>query len=190
MLARADAPIRSRPRLAADPRCPARVAAGDGTDAGRTYVPDVAATRWAMSASEPVTARRRVTLADQVKEVAQVAPGVAQAGQVAVVVLVGRGPSLSIGRRSVDRVAQDRAGHAAAPATSAAQLARGNGDDLDARLAEQGVGEGVPVVADDDTGLERHDVVAVVPLLPHRAEPVTAGGHDPEVDAERRCQGR
>src|SRR5215217_8886659 len=99
-----------------------------------------------------------------------------QAEQVAVVVVVAHGPSSGSIRRSVDGVAQDRAGHAPAAAASAAELAGGNGDDLDARLAQQGVGERVPVVADNDTGLERHDVVAVVPLLTHRPEPVAAGG--------------
>ena len=64
----------------------------------------------------------------------------------------------ALGRRcpgSVDGVAQDRAGHATAAAAPPAELAGGDGDDLDACLAQQGVGVGVAVVADDDAGLER-----------------------------------
>src|ERR1044072_7324378 len=86
---------------------------------------------------------------------------------------------------SVGGVAQDGAGHAAAAAAAPAEVSGGDGDALHARLAQERVGEGVAVVADDDTGLESQDVVAVVPLLAHGSEPVAAGRHHPAVDAER-----
>ena len=50
-----------------------------------------------------------------------------------------------------------------------------DGDHLDAGLAQQRVGVGVAVVGDDDAGLERHDVVAVVPLLALGLVGVAAG---------------
>ena len=52
------------------------------------------------------------------------------------------------------------------------------GSHLDAGLAQRGVGAGVALVADDDAGLERDDVVAVVPLLALGLEGVTAGLDD------------
>ena len=60
----------------------------------------------------------------------------------------------------------DRAGHAVAAATAAAELRAVDGEHLDALLAHQGVGVLVALVGDDDTRLEGDDVVAVVPLLP------------------------
>src|SRR4051794_8305035 len=67
--------------------------------------------------------------------------------------------------RLLDGVAFDRAGHAAGATTAAAQLAAGDGDDLDALLAQVRVGGDVALVADDHAGLDREEVVAVVPLL-------------------------
>ena len=64
------------------------------------------------------------------------------------------------------------------------ELAGGDGDDLDAGLAQGGVGQDVAVVADDDAGLERDDVVAVVPLLALDAVDVAGGRDHPEVDAD------
>ena len=58
-----------------------------------------------------------------------------------------------------------RAGHAVAAAAALAELEALDGDHLDAGLAQRGVGAGVALVGDDDPGLERDDVVAVVPLL-------------------------
>ena len=46
-----------------------------------------------------------------------------------------------------------------------------------AGLAQQRVGVGVAVVGDDHARLERHDVVAVVPLLALRLVGVAAGRH-------------
>ena len=52
-----------------------------------------------------------------------------------------------------------------AAAAAAAEFRAADGDHLDAGLAQQRVGVDVAVVADDHAGLERDDVVAVVPLL-------------------------
>ena len=82
---------------------------------------------------------------------------------------------------SVGRIAQDRAGHAVAAAAAAAELLAADGDDLDAGLAQQRVGVGVAVVADDHARLERDDVVAVVPLLALGVEGVAAGADDQQV---------
>ena len=57
-----------------------------------------------------------------------------------------------------------------AAAAAAAEFGAAHGDDLDAGLAQQRVGVGVAVVGDDDAGLERDDVVAVVPLLALRLQ--------------------
>ncbi len=60
-----------------------------------------------------------------------------------------------------------------------------DGDDLDARLAQGGVGAGVALVGHHHPGLHRDDVVAVVPLLALGLEVVTPGGDDPQLaDAE------
>src|SRR5688572_447359 len=64
-----------------------------------------------------------------------------------------------------DAVALDRAGHAAGTAPAAAEFAAGDGDDLDAVIGEHGVGDGVALVADDDTGSDREEVVGIVPLF-------------------------
>ena len=60
-------------------------------------------------------------------------------------------------------------------AAAAAELEALDRDDLDARLAQRGVGAGVALVGDDDAGLEGDDVVAVVPLLALGLEVVAAG---------------
>ena len=75
-------------------------------------------------------------------------------------------------------------------ATPAAELGAGDGDDLDALLAELGVGVGVAFVGDDDARLEGEQVVAVVPLLALGLELVATGGDhtelaDPEVLGDR-----
>ena len=65
-----------------------------------------------------------------------------------------------------------------AAAAAAAEFAAAHGDDFDAGLAQQRVGVGVAVVGDDHAGLERDDVVAVVPLLALRLPGVAAGLDD------------
>jgi len=50
-------------------------------------------------------------------------------------------------------------------APAAAEFAAADGDDLDAGLAQQGVGVGVAVVSDHHARLDGHHVVAVVPLF-------------------------
>src|SRR5687767_3668314 len=82
---------------------------------------------------------------------------------------------------SVGWVAEDRAGHAVPAAAAAAEFLAADGDDLDARLAEQRVGVGVAVVPDDHARLERNDVVAVVPLLALGVEGVAAGADDEKI---------
>ena len=66
------------------------------------------------------------------------------------------------------------------------QLGAGDGDDLDALLAELGVGAHVAVVGHHHARLQRHHVVAVVPLLALLLEGVAAGGdHAQLLEAER-----
>src|SRR4029453_7494231 len=65
----------------------------------------------------------------------------------------------------LERVTDQRAGHAVPTAAALAQLETLDGDDLDAGLAHLGDRVGVALVGDDHAGLERDDVVAVVPLL-------------------------
>src|SRR3954466_11728794 len=77
-------------------------------------------------------------------------------------------------KRSVSGIALDGAGHAVRAAAATAQLEAFDRDDLDAGLAQRGVGAHVAFVGDDDAGLESHDVVAVVPLLALRRQRVTA----------------
>src|SRR5689334_24919462 len=71
----------------------------------------------------------------------------------------------SSGCRSVGRVALDRAGHAVASAASASQLEACDRKHLDAGRGKRLVRPDVALISDDDAGLERDDVVAVVPLL-------------------------
>ena len=85
-----------------------------------------------------------------------------------------------------DRVAHDRAGHAVPAAAALAELEALDRDDLDARLAHLRDRERVALVGDDDAGLERDDVVAVVPLLALLLVGVAAGLDDVELrDAQR-----
>src|SRR5690606_10672852 len=77
----------------------------------------------------------------------------------------------------IDRVADDRAGHAVAAATAAPQFAGADGDDLDAGLAQQGIGVGVAVVADDHARLQADHVVAVIPLLALGLVGIATGFH-------------
>ena len=65
----------------------------------------------------------------------------------------------------LDRVADDRAGHAAPAAATTAQFGADDGDHLDARPAQQRVGVRVAVVGDHDEGFDGDEVVAAVPLL-------------------------
>ena len=73
-----------------------------------------------------------------------------------------------------------------AAAAAAAEFGAAHGDHLDPGLAQQRVGVGVAVVGDHHAGLERHDVVAVVPLLALGLPGVAAGLDDPQfAQAER-----
>src|SRR6478735_9804190 len=65
-----------------------------------------------------------------------------------------------------DGVPDQRARHAVAATTTATELGTVDGDHLHTRVAQQGVGVGVPVVRVDDPGLDGDQVVAAVPLLP------------------------
>src|SRR5690349_20388175 len=56
------------------------------------------------------------------------------------------------GALEVDRVADQRAGHAVAAAAAAAEFGADDGDDLDSGLAEQGIGAGVAVVGEHHAG--------------------------------------
>ena len=58
------------------------------------------------------------------------------------------------------------AAHAPRPAAARPSSMPAIGDDLDAGLAQLGVGVDVALVRDDDTRRDREHVVAVVPLLP------------------------
>src|SRR5215212_5773506 len=79
---------------------------------------------------------------------------------------------------SLERVALDRAGHAARTAASARELGAGDRDDLDAGVAQARVGVDIALVGDDDAGGDREHVVAVVPLLALGLVPVAAGLED------------
>src|SRR6516162_10747897 len=78
-------------------------------------------------------------------------------------------------------IAFQRAGHAVAAAAALAELVSLDRDHLDAGPAQRGVGAGVALVGDDDAGLKRDDVVAVIPLLALGSEYVPAGLHDPHL---------
>src|SRR5215831_16368884 len=75
-------------------------------------------------------------------------------------------------------IAFQRAGHAMATAAALAELVSLDRDHLDAGLAQRGVGAGVALVGDDDAGLQRDDVVAVIPLFALGSEHVPAGLDD------------
>ena len=82
-------------------------------------------------------------------------------------------------------VADDRAGHAVAPAASAPELLAGDGEHLHPRLGELAVGGLVALVADHDAGFESDDV-AVVTLVALGLEFVAARRAISRVcDAER-----
>ena len=66
-------------------------------------------------------------------------------------------------------------------ATSLAELEALDRDDLDAGLAHLRDRERVALVGDDDAGLERDDVVAIVPLLARLLVGVAAGLDDVEL---------
>src|SRR5204862_4785092 len=76
---------------------------------------------------------------------------------------------------SVERVAQDRARHAARAAATGAELAAGDRDDLDPRVAQARIRLAVALIGDDGARPERERVVAVVPLLPLRGDRIEAG---------------
>src|SRR5262245_36545157 len=89
-------------------------------------------------------------------------------------------------RGSIGWLSPDRTGHAVAAAAPAAELGAADRDHLDPGLPEQRVRVDVPVIGDDHAGLDRHDVVAVVPLLAFRLVAVAAGLDDAElVEPER-----
>src|SRR4029079_17225426 len=67
--------------------------------------------------------------------------------------------------RVLDRVADDRTGHAVAAAAAATQFRPDDGDDLDPGPAQQRIGMGVAVVGEDDSRFDGDEVVATVPLL-------------------------
>src|ERR687896_2527232 len=96
---------------------------------------------------------------------------------IAVVVVIGVAVMVV---SSLERVALDRAGHAARPSAAAPQLGAGDGDDLDAGVAQAGVGVDVALVGHDDAGRDRQHVVAVVPLLAFGLVAVAAGLEDPQ----------
>jgi hypothetical protein len=66
--------------------------------------------------------------------------------------VIGRGVRLSI-----ERIPDDRAGHAVAAASAAAEPAAGDRDDFDAGLAQPQIGMRVPVVREDCARLDRDD---------------------------------
>ena len=73
------------------------------------------------------------------------------------------------------RVAHDRAAHAARSAAARAQLGAGDPDHLDAGLLEPAVGAVVAFVGDGQPGCQGQRVVAVVPLLAFGGHRVEAG---------------
>src|SRR5262249_22204397 len=86
----------------------------------------------------------------------------------------------------VHAVADERAGHAVAAAAAAAEFGADDGDDLDAGLAQQGIGTGVAVVGEDHAGCDGDEVVAAVPLLPFVRVSFAAQADDPQT---REAQG-
>src|SRR5215211_6030892 len=90
----------------------------------------------------------------------------------------------------LDGVALERTGHAVPAAAALAELEPLDRDDLDARLAHLRDRPGVPFVGDDDTGLHRDDVVAVVPLLARLLVDVASGLDDLQVLHAHRVRDR
>src|SRR5215469_16018472 len=83
-------------------------------------------------------------------------------------------------------VANDWAGHAVTAAAPASELVPGDRQDFNPGLRKLCVGCLVPLVADNDSRLERDDVVAVVPLVAFGFELVASCGDEPEfLDPER-----
>src|SRR3954453_8199846 len=62
--------------------------------------------------------------------------------------------------RVLDWVADNRAGHAVAAASSSAQFRSDDGDDLDPGLAQQRVGVGVAVIGEDNARFDGDQIVA------------------------------
>src|SRR4051794_9758311 len=90
-----------------------------------------------------------------------------------------------------DAVALDGAGHAVAATAPLAELEPGDLDDLHASLAHLRDRERVALVGDDHTGLQRDDVVAVVPLLTFLLVLVATGLDDLQLaEAQRVRHGR
>ena len=85
------------------------------------------------------------------------------------------------GKGLVEGVAQDRLGHAPAPAPPTPQLTGTELDDFDARLTEAAVGLPVALICHNHARFDGQRVVAIVPLLPQPADGV-AGLRD-ELDA-------
>src|SRR5215475_1778367 len=82
---------------------------------------------------------------------------------------------------SVRRLSPDRAGHAVTAAAAAAELGATDRDYLDPLLPEEGIGGDIAVVGNDHARLERHDVVAVIPLLPFGLVVVAARANDSQL---------
>ena len=86
----------------------------------------------------------------------------------------------------VQWVPDDRAGHAVPAAAAAAQLGTDDRNDLDAGIAQRGVGLGVAVIGEHHPRLQSDGVVRAVPLLAlgrvvvpgglHQAQPFVARG--------------
>src|ERR1700741_4107176 len=66
---------------------------------------------------------------------------------------------------SVRWLSPDRTGHAVPAAAAATELGTADRDHLDSGLPQERVRVHIAVIGDDDAGLDRYDVVAVVPLL-------------------------
>src|SRR5689334_9418062 len=93
-------------------------------------------------------------------------------------------------RAGSDRVADQRAGHAVAATAALPDLGAVDREDLDPGLAHQRIRVLVALIGDDDAGFERHDVVAVVPLLALGLPRVAAGLDDAKLlDAQRVLDG-
>jgi hypothetical protein len=79
----------------------------------------------------------------------------------------------------IDRIADDRAGHAMPAAAAAAKLRARDRDDLDALLAQQGIGVHVAVVGEYDARRGTNEIGAAIPLrrsrMPIRTLPVPIG---------------
>src|SRR5690242_7466769 len=69
---------------------------------------------------------------------------------------------------------------------AAAEFRASYRDHLHARLSEQCVGVGVAVVGNDDAGLQRDHVVAVVPLFPFCLKGVATGRDGPKAAEPKR----